>query len=674
MKVIKLSRSGIKSAGSEGILFVISVTPLIFFPDNPQESLLSFMRSGASVLSFLFCLICAAFLYRHHIIAKLAGTLSLALFILSGYHFFSADPFNALCGSLIFIYLFFRIYHLKNVLSYIKSSTHKQRSLQRSLWGSAAFVFIFLLSVLYLNPDSFTFTAIIFLSALINQVIFFQFIKAVKKEMKHSFYFYLGLSFFLIIFFIPFYKYAGLIYFLTVIITVFIIPKSKIFYSKTKWLEVILDNPGSILISGFLFLCFTGTILLILPFSSADKIISITDAAFTSVSAVCVTGLIVLDTPNDFSFTGQCFILGLIQLGGLGIMIIATTGFHAMGKRLSLKQEKIISDATSIESRDLVKSLLFILKFTFSAEAMGALILTAGFIYSGDDFFSGLFRGIFTAVSAFCNAGFALQTDSLMQYSQNPVIIFTVAALILAGGLAPATSIMIPDFVVGNKIPTASFIPIITTIFLIVTGFISILIFEWNGFLSEFSTLYKLQNAFFQSVTLRTAGFNSVDFSVLSDPVFLFMILLMFIGGSPGSTAGGIKTTTFAILILTFWTTVKNKTDIIVQSRKIPQNIVNRAVTIAFSGAVTWVIVILMLETTQNINVSDIVFEAVSALSTVGLSTGATAMLDGIGKIIIIVAMFAGRIGPMTLFIFLINENKNLFSQSEYPESRITLN
>ncbi len=443
-------------------------------------------------------------------------------------------------------------------------------------------------------------------------------------------------------------------------------------YEKNESLmNILLNHPARSLLITFLGLCVLGTILLSLPFSVNGGKIDLIDAAFTSVSAVCVTGLIVKDTPVDFTLFGQSCILLLIQLGGLGIMSITTLALHIMGQRLSLMQERLMNIMTDTDHGGLIDSLKLILKFTFIAEAAGAVFLSVNYLISGDTLFNAVWRGIFTSVSAFCNAGFSLQSDSLIPYQNNPVILNTVAVLIILGGIAPATAIVIPRWLSRKPVPIPAKIALITSSVLLVSGTMLIMAFEWNGFLAGMSVGDKITNSWFQSVTLRTAGFNSVAIEHMTDPSLIIMAIFMFIGGSPGGTAGGIKTTTLGIIILTFWSNITNRKDIIIQNRKIPQSTAYRAITIIFAGMVVWLMSVIMLFTTQHIPARDLIFEATSAIGTVGLSTGATTLLDGIGKIVIILTMFTGRVGPMTIFTML---SDNLTDRaSRYPEEKIFL-
>ncbi|MFP4520715.1 MAG: TrkH family potassium uptake protein [Fibrobacterota bacterium] len=435
--------------------------------------------------------------------------------------------------------------------------------------------------------------------------------------------------------------------------------------------ETIFSHPARVLLLSFSFLCILGTLLLLMPVSSNSGNIKSLDAVFTSVSAVCVTGLTVVDTGKYFSFTGQLFIIILIQLGGLGIMSITSVALHAMGRRLSLKHEKYLFSMADSGHKDLFESLRMILKFTFLAEAVGTLLLFIAFYTNGSSLTEELWRAVFTSVSAFCNAGFSLQTASLTAYTSNPLALYTVSILIILGGMAPATCILIPRWLSGRYVSLSARITLVTTSILLLIGTLFIAAFEWNGILGGLTLTEKINNAWFQSVTLRTAGFNSVDIAGTGNPGFLLMLIFMFIGGSPGGTAGGIKTATFAILALTFWTNIKDRTEINAQYRKIPHTLVYRAVTITISGTIIWFLTVFMLEMTQQISFAEIVFEATSAIGTVGLSTGATGKLDEIGKIIVTGAMFAGRTGPVTLFMLL--GTGRVASGSHYPEEKISL-
>lgn len=438
-----------------------------------------------------------------------------------------------------------------------------------------------------------------------------------------------------------------------------------------QWWEIFLNHPARVLISSFFGLCLVGTLLLQLPWVATDAPVTVINAAFTSVSAVCVTGLTVLDTAIDFTPLGQGCILVLIQLGGLGIMTITTVALHALGKRLSLRQERLLTTLTETSHQELVRSLVTIVRFTLFCELTGALLLTMGFQQTGVPWAQALWRGVFTSVSAFCNAGFALESTNLVPYQHTPLILHIVAVLIVLGGLAPATSLLIPRLVRGHRIDLAPRLALVTTAVLLLVGTGFFVLFEWNHALAGLSFPDKLHNAWFQSVTLRTAGFNTIDLGNVLSPTLLVMLGWMFIGGSPGGTAGGVKTTTIAVLALTFWASITGKESVIVQNRQIPQTTINRAVTVFLAGGSVWFTVVLALMLTQSLPSRQLIFEATSALGTVGLSLGTTPQLDNIGKIIIMLAMFIGRIGPITLFTLLSADHPG--TDSGCPEARITL-
>lgn len=438
-----------------------------------------------------------------------------------------------------------------------------------------------------------------------------------------------------------------------------------------QWWEPFLNHPARVLISTFFGLCLTGSLLLQLPWAATGAPLSMINAAFTSVSAVCVTGLTVVDTQVDFTLFGQGCVLLLIQLGGFGIMTITTVALHVMGKRLSLRQERLMTTLTETSHQELLRSLVTIVRFTLVVEGIGALVLAMGFRLAGTAWNTALWKGVFTSISAFCNAGFALDSANLLPFQHHPLILHTVGLLIILGGLAPSTCLLVPRWIRGQKIGLAPRIALAATSVLLLVGTCSFLVFEWDHVLKGLDFSDKVHNAWFQSVTLRTAGFNSVDLGDVLSPTLLVMLLLMFIGGSPGGTAGGLKTTTIGVLALTFWASITGRESVIVQNRRIPQALINRTITVFIAGGIVWLTVILALTLTQSLPARQIIFEATSALGTVGLSLGATPQLDVIGKIIIMLTMFIGRVGPITLFSLVNTEHQH--TNSSVPDARITL-
>lgn len=424
-----------------------------------------------------------------------------------------------------------------------------------------------------------------------------------------------------------------------------------------SWWEPLLGHPERLFVGTFAALSLGGTIILALPQSSAAAArIDFVDAAFTATSAVCVTGLTVLDTSMAFSGFGQLAILALIQVGGLGIMTFSTVTLWALGRRMSLRHEGAVASLISTQDRGrLYATAKRIMLFTFGTEAAGAVILAGAFLSKGDSFFVAVWRGIFTSISAFCNAGFALQVDSLVSYQSDPTVLHTVAVLIILGGLSPLVVFSLPAILTRSSrpVPAQARIAVLSAVVLLLGGTFFMLAFEWNASLRGLSFLDKVQNAWFQSVTLRTAGFNSVDITYIRPATMTFMLLWMFIGGSPGSTAGGVKTTTIYVLLLSVVQAIRGQWTLEAFGKTITERTRAKAAVTVAIAAITGVMAVVAIQLTQRMSNEKAVFEVVSALGTVGLTIGGTAQLDGIGKAIIITCMFVGRVGGLTLLMFL---------------------
>lgn len=430
-----------------------------------------------------------------------------------------------------------------------------------------------------------------------------------------------------------------------------------------------IRHPGRCLALTFLLLCAAGTLLLRTPAAMARKI-EVIDAAFTAVSAVCVTGLSTVDIAKELTLAGKIFLLLLIQAGGLGIMTIAAVVLHALG-RLTLNLEHLVSGVNVQEEPGIVITLKRILEVTCICESVGAVLLTVCFYAAHGDWLEAAGLGIFTSISAFCNAGFFPGAANLAPYAGNKSLLIIVALLITAGGVAPAVAASLFPLRSSSRLPFISRLVLSTTLLLLTAGTVLLLLFEWNGIFGGLSPADKVVNAFFHTATLRTAGFNSVSLANTGVPALLVMMLLMFIGGSPGGTAGGIKTTTLAVLFLAFLAAVRHEEEITCGGRRIPVSAVVQAVAVVTASAGVLLIVVIMLLTTQGAGAMGLVFESVSALATVGLSLGATCELDEVGKIIIMTAMFVGRIGPLTLFLLL--SDKKSAPQPGLPPVKIPL-
>lgn len=423
------------------------------------------------------------------------------------------------------------------------------------------------------------------------------------------------------------------------------------------WWEPFVGHPERLFVGTFALLCLAGTLLLALPQSASDGAsIGVIDALFTATSAVCVTGLIVLDTPVDFSAFGQAVLLLLIQVGGLGIMTFSTAALWAFGRRLSLKHEGAVARLISTQDRGrLFVSARRVVGLTVVCETLGAVMLCTLFVREGDGFGSALWRGLFTSISAFCNAGFALQSDSLIPYQDAPLILHTISLLIIVGGLSPLVIFAIPTMIGRRTAPVSAQarLALAVTIVLLLGGFVFFAAFEWNSALANLHPIDKLHNAWFQSVTLRSAGFNSVDFAGIRSATLVLTLVWMFIGGTPGGTAGGVKTTTVGILVLSVFHAIRGQYTLNLFGKRIPERTRTRAAVVIVVAATTGIVALVAVLLTQDMRSRTAVFEVVSALGTVGLTMGGTSSLDAIGKVIIAGCMFMGRVGGLTLLLFL---------------------
>ncbi len=440
-------------------------------------------------------------------------------------------------------------------------------------------------------------------------------------------------------------------------------------HADLQLLGIILQHPARGLAITFFLLCIGGTLLLRTPVAMQNEL-SVLEAAFTATSASCVTGLTVIDISSELTLCGRSFLLLLIQLGGLGIMTLTAMALHALGK-LSLSGEQLLNKLAEPQEQDIFKTLKLIVIFTFTTELIGALLLTWGFYTVHHNLPLALELGIFTSVSAYCNAGFFPGTENLVPYAGEKFLLIITALEIILGGIAPAITYSYLKIQKYRQLPVISQLILKTTAILLLAGTFLLLLFEWNGIFKDMAWYDKLVNAFFQSATLRTAGFNTVNFALLSMPSYIVMLILMFIGGSPGGTAGGIKTTTLAVLALTFRSAIRGDDQVNISFNTVRQSTINKAVAILISAALVLILTIFMLTATQTLPAKQLVFEAVSALATVGLSLNCTTSLDAVGQIIIMLAMFIGRIGPLTLFLLL--SEKQFSKRPGYPTIKIPL-
>jgi trk system potassium uptake protein TrkH len=433
-------------------------------------------------------------------------------------------------------------------------------------------------------------------------------------------------------------------------------------------------SPAQLILVSFATIILLGSFLLYLPYSRAEGVeLNYIDALFTSTSAVCVTGLIVVDTGTAFSRIGQTFLILLIQIGGLGIMTIAAFIQVSLGSQMSLSGR--FSTASLLDQGDL-KNLFSIIRaivlITFIFESVGILLFIPHFMAQFDIGLRALFYSIFHAISAFCNAGFSLYSESFMNSSSNIGVNLILMWLIVSGGLGFTVLLNLGRKSLrweSARIGVQSRIVLITTGFFIFFGAMNFFLLERTHILTSLRPHERFVASLFQSVTTRTAGFNTVKTGSLR-PITLFMMsILMFIGASPGSTGGGIKTTTFFILILSIITILRDQRFNTIFRRRIPYQVVNRAFAILVAAIALIISGTLLLGYSQPFTLIQVYFETVSAFGTVGLSTGITPHLNNFGKIVIMILMFIGRLGPLTMVLAIGNlQGTRLVT---YPEERI---
>ncbi|HNQ43321.1 MAG TPA: TrkH family potassium uptake protein, partial [Candidatus Cloacimonadota bacterium] len=473
-----------------------------------------------------------------------------------------------------------------------------------------------------------------------------------------------------------FYQAKFVIFFLLIRQTYFIVQFFLFKAFEGRLYKMLTDNPPVSLMLSFAFVIFVGTIMLMLPAASAsNQVTPFVDALFTSTSATCVTGLIVYDTGSYFSTFGQLVILFLIQIGGLGIMTVSTAFALIMGQRLNLKLENVMHKVVGeVERLDVFQLLKNIVLVTVLIEAVGAMILFFKFTTTMNPS-TALYSSIFHSISAFCNAGFSLFPQSLMDYVDSPLINFTITGLILLGGIGFAVLIDLYRYVSKadkvRKLNLHTKIVLSTTGLLLLLGFITFYIAEYHGLMEGFSINRRLLSSWFQSVTTRTAGFNTLDIGGLSSASVLMFLVLMFIGASPGSTGGGIKTTTFAVLVLSVASMLRGKRELSVFNRKLSLTNHREATSLmTLAGSIIFITVFLLL-LIETKPFEKIIFEAISAFGTVGLSMGITSSLSNAGKTLITLLMYMGRIGPLTM-IYALSMRKRQ-ANITYAEEKIAI-
>lgn len=435
-----------------------------------------------------------------------------------------------------------------------------------------------------------------------------------------------------------------------------------------RWLNYRLTRIGTtrLIALVFLLIIFTGTMLLMTPAAARSGVsCGFTPALFTATSATCVTGLVLFDTWTQFSGFGQIVILCLIQIGGLGFMSAASLVFFTVGKKVSMKQRLIMAQAMSVEDvSQVVRLQKLVLRGSFTMEGIGALILTLRF-WPEFGFWKAAKWAIFHSVSAFCNAGFDIMGSehpgmSVIPYNTDPVVCLTLSALVILGGLG--------FFVWEELIRVRSFkdlsvyskLVLIITGSLLLLGTVGYLLLEWNNpaTIGNMTFAQKVLAAFFQSMTMRTAGFSGVDQAALTEAGKLFSVLLMLVGGSSGSTAGGMKTVTLMVMILFIWARLRGRENVTVFKKTIPNSQVLDAMTITVIMTALAIFGGLFVSVNSGFSVVDALFEAASAIATVGSSCAGSANLGILSKYLIIVYMYFGRVGILTISLGFMMDNR----------------
>lgn len=443
---------------------------------------------------------------------------------------------------------------------------------------------------------------------------------------------------------------------------------------KKSNFKKLFENPPLTLAISFAVIIVLGAILLNLPVSSQNgKSVGFVNALFTSASATCVTGLTVVNTAAYWSVFGKIVIISLIQIGGLGTMVVFSMLAVILRRRIGLKQRLLIKEQLNSNSlKGLVRLVKYVISVSFFIEFLGALLLSIKFIpiYG---ITKGILFGIFHSISAFCNAGFDLLGNSLVPYYNDVYLNLVIMGLVIVGGLGFTVYLDVYHKKKWTKFNLHTKLVLITSAILLLVGIVFFLLIENNNTrtIGNMPFKDKLLVASFQSTIVRTAGFNSIDTSKLTDATIFLLTILMFIGGSPASTAGGIKTTTFGVLLFTSISMLKGERRTVVLKKTVPMSTILKALVIVFMCMLLVVFVAFGVQVVEKdrFEFIDVLFETVSAFATVGITRGITPELSSVSKIILTITMFLGRVGPTTLAVGFMRKKK--ISKLKYSEANI---
>lgn len=434
-------------------------------------------------------------------------------------------------------------------------------------------------------------------------------------------------------------------------------------------------HPAQILVIGFGSLILLGTLLFMLPIATYEKGrgLSFIDALFEATSAVCVTGLAVVDTGTTFTLFGEIVLLCLIQIGGWGFMTTGIFMFIVLGKKIGLKERLLLQDSLNVFSLsgvvNLVKRIILI---TFIVELIGATTLAIRWSFEMP-LGKAIYYGIFHSISAFNNAGFGLEPDSLSKWVGDPTVNLMITLLFITGGIGFTVILDLFHKKSFRKLSLHTKIVLIMTLLLNIVGPLIILVSEYSNpaTIGSLQLSDKLWASYFQGVVTRTAGFNTIDIGAMNLSSLVFMMALMFIGASSGSTGGGIKVTTLAIILLAFWAVVTNRNDVNIFKRRISWELVNKSLSIVVTAIFFIFLIFFLLTFTEKADMSKLLFETISAFGTVGLSANFTPDLSPFGRILITIMMFIGRLGPLTMAFALLYTRKE--AKVRYAEEKILI-
>ncbi len=450
---------------------------------------------------------------------------------------------------------------------------------------------------------------------------------------------------------------------------------------RQKRFDIFTIAPAKLLVLSFAFIILCGTLLLTMPFSSrSGEWTSFVDALFTATSASCITGLVVYDTYHYWSIAGQIIILALIQVGALGIITLATFFSVMLRKKLGIKRMILAQESINFFSYyDVLKLIKKIVAVTFLVELIGAGLLSISFVSRYGPI--GFYMAIFSSISAFCNAGFDVTSAAvsgefvnMTPYNNDPIVIYTICGLIIFGGLGFSVWRDLFDFRKKKQLMFHSKLVLAITASLLISGTLFILANEFHNpkTLSGMTLFEKINASFFQSTAARTAGFNSIDLAGMKEISKVFTVFLMFVGAAPGSTGGGIKVTTFGVLLMAIFSMASGRDDTVLFKKKVPQSTVNKSLAITgLSAMLVLVITTIIVMIQPDFSVLDILYETTSAFGTVGLSLGATLHLSTLGKLLITLTMFLGRVGPLSFAVALTLKSAKRTSDYVYPEAKI---